>query len=116
MTLPAPPRAEPRPHSYERHGFTIEDPYAWLRDPGYPTVEDEQVLAYLKAENAYFEAAMAPHKALTDTLFEEMKGRIKEDDSSVPRADGPWEYYTEFKTGDQHPRFMRKPRTGAGDS
>ena len=51
----------------QRHGVTIEDPWAWLRDPGYPDVQDEDVLAYLKAENAYFEAAMAPHKALTDS-------------------------------------------------
>ncbi len=76
MTLPAPPRAEPRPYRYERHGHVIEDPFHWLRDPGYPTVEDEEVLAYLKAENAYFEAAMAPHRELLDTLFAEMKGRV----------------------------------------
>ena len=61
-TLPTPPRAEQRPFSYDRHGVTIEDPWAWLRDPGYPDVRDEEVLAYLKAENDYFEAAMAPHK------------------------------------------------------
>ena len=79
--LPPPPRAEQRPFSYTRHGVTIEDPWAWLRDPNYPDVQDEDVLAYLSAENDYFEAVMAPHKALTDQLFEEMKGRIKEDDS-----------------------------------
>jgi protease II len=50
ITLPAPPRAEPRPHSYERHGQTIEDPWHWLRDPNYPQVQDERVLAYLQAE------------------------------------------------------------------
>ena len=72
-TLPAPPKAEQRPYSYERHGIRIEDPYAWLRDKDYPKVDDEDVLSYLKAENAYFEAAMAPHKALTDELFEEMR-------------------------------------------
>src|SRR5687767_5814941 len=82
--LPAPPRAEQRPHSYQRHGYTIEDPYFWLKDQGYPKVDDADVLAYLKAENAYFEAAMKPHRPLVDTLFEEMKGRVKEDESSVP--------------------------------
>ena len=82
--LPAPPSAEQRPHSYTRHGVTIDDPWAWLRDPNYPDVQDEEVLAYLKAENAYFEAAMAPHAGLVETLFEEMKGRLKEDESSVP--------------------------------
>ena len=67
--LPPPPRADQRPHSYQRHGVTIEDPWHWLRDPKYPVVEDEGVLDYLKAENAYFEAAMAPHQALVDELF-----------------------------------------------
>src|SRR5688572_21877202 len=85
--LPAPPIADQRPYRFERHGVTIEDPYHWLRDPGYPKVENEEVLAYLKAENAYFEAVMAPHKALIETLFQEMKGRIKEDDRSVPVKD-----------------------------
>src|SRR3546814_5824053 len=50
--------------------------YAWLRDPGYPKVEDAAVLGYLKAENAYFEAAMAPHKPLIDTLFAEDRKRV----------------------------------------
>ena len=90
MTVPVPPRAEQRPFSYERHGVTILDPWHWLRDPGYPKVEDEDVLAYLRAENGYFEAAMAPHRPLIDTLFEEMKGRIREDESSVPIRDGDW--------------------------
>ena len=60
MTLPAPPRAEPRPSATNATADRIEDPYAWLRDPGYPEVKDEQVLDYLKAENAYFKAAWRP--------------------------------------------------------
>ncbi len=111
-TLPAPPRAEQRPFHYERHGVTIEDPWAWLRDKDYPNVQDEDVLAYLKAENAYFEAAMAPHKALTDELFEEMKARIKEDDSTVPLKDGDWLYWSEFKKGTQYRDWYRKPAVG----
>ena len=86
QNLPAPPRAEQRPYSYERHGIRVEDPYAWLRDKGYPNVDDADVLAYLRAENAYFEAAMKPHGELVETLFQEMKGRIKEDDSSPFRS------------------------------
>jgi oligopeptidase B len=112
MTLKAPPRAEPRPYRYERHGYTIEDPYAWLRDPGYPTVEDEKILAYLKAENAYFEAAMAPHSALVDSLFEEMKGRIKEDESSVPVRERGWLYWWAFRPGMQYRTWYRKPVAG----
>jgi oligopeptidase B len=115
MTLPAPPRAEPRPFSYERHGHTVEDPYAWLRDPGYPKVEDEDVLAYLKAENAFFEAAMAPHAALVETLFEEMKGRIKEDESSVPVRDGDWLYWWAFKPGAQYRTWYRKRADGGAE-
>ena len=46
-SLPAPPRAEQRPSSFERHGIRVEDPYAWLRDKGYPTVDDKDVLDYL---------------------------------------------------------------------
>ena len=106
--LPPPPRAEQRPHSFERHGVRIEDPYHWLRDPSYPKVDDADVLAYLKAENAYFEAAMAPHQPLIETLFQEMRGRIKEDDSSVPVKDGDHEYWWAFKPGAQYRTWYRR--------
>lgn len=107
--LPAPPEAEQRPHSYERHGVRVEDPYFWLKDQGYPKVDDVDVLAYLNAENAYFEAAMKPHEALVETLFEEMKGRIKEDDASVPAHDGDWLIRWAFQTGAQYRQWFRKP-------
>jgi oligopeptidase B len=113
--LPPPPRAEPRPYSYERHGYRVEDPYFWLKDQGYPKVDDEDVLAYLKAENAYFQAAMAPHEGLVETLFEEMKGRIKEDESSVPIRDGDWLYWWAFKPGAQYRTWYRRPATGGAD-
>jgi oligopeptidase B len=113
--LPSPPIAEQRPYSYERHGVTIEDPWAWLRDPGYPKVERPEVLDYLKAENAFFEAAMAPHQALIDSLFEEMKGRIKEDDRSVPVRDGDYLYWWAFETGAQYRRWFRRGVDGDGE-
>jgi oligopeptidase B len=113
--LPAPPQAEQRPYSYERHGVTIEDPWHWLRDPKYPQVDDPDVLAYLKAENAYFEAAMKPHQGLIDQLFEEMKGRIKEDDSSVPIRDGDFLYWWAFKPGAQYRTWYRKPAADGTD-
>ncbi|PSJ42289.1 S9 family peptidase [Allosphingosinicella deserti] len=113
--LPAPPKAEQRPHSYSRHGYTIEDPYFWLKDQGYPKVDDADVLAYLKAENAYFEAAMAPHQKLVTTLFEEMKGRLKEDESSVPARDGDYLYWWAFKPGAQYRTWYRKPVAGGAD-
>jgi oligopeptidase B len=113
--LPAPPRAEPRPYSYQRHGYTVEDPYFWLKDQSYPKVDDEDVLDYLKAENAYFEAAMKPHQELIDTLFQEMKGRIQEDESSVPVRDGDWLYWWAFKPGAQYRTWYRKPVAGGAD-
>jgi oligopeptidase B len=113
--LPPPPRAEQRPHSYERHGVKVEDPYAWLRDAGYPKVDDKDVLDYLKAENSYFEAAMKPHRPLVDTLFKEMRGRIKEDDASVPVKDGGFEYWWAFKPGAQYRTWYRRAAgQGAG--
>ena len=60
----APPIAEKREHTYTHHGITISDPYHWLKDQSYPTIDDEDVLDYVKAENAWFEARMAPQKAL----------------------------------------------------
>jgi oligopeptidase B len=115
MSLPPAPRAEPRPYSYERHGKRIEDPWHWLRDPGYPEVKDKDVLAYLEAENAYFEAAMAPRKALVETLFEEMKGRIKEDESSVPIRDGEWLYWWAFRPGTEYRSWYRRRVAGGPD-
>ena len=115
MTLPPPPAADRRHHEYTRHGVTIGDDWAWIRDPGYPNVTDEDVLSYLKSENAYFEAAMAPHKALVDTLFEEMKGRIKEDLSSVPAPDGPYDYWWAFSPGDQYRRWYRRLRDNGAE-
>lgn len=110
-----PPSAARRPHSFARHGITVEDPWAWLRDPGYPDVKDKDVLSYLEAENAFFEQAMEPHKRLTDALFAEMKGRIKEDDSSVPQKDGDYVYWRAFETGAQYRKWYRRPVAGGDD-
>ncbi|HKY79918.1 MAG TPA: S9 family peptidase, partial [Sphingobium sp.] len=107
-SLPIPAAAR-RPFSFTRHGVTVEDPWAWLRDPGYPEVKDKDVLAYLEAENAFFESAMAPRKALTDQLFQEMKGRIKEDDKSVPQKDGDYVYWRAFEIGGQYRKWYRRP-------
>ena len=115
MTMPTPPIAATRPHSFTAHGHTIEDSYAWLKDSNYPDVTDPDVLAYLEAENAYFEAVMAPHKPLVDRLYAEMKGRIKEDDSSVPQKDGDWLYWTSFETGGEYRKWWRRPVAGGPD-
>ncbi|RSY86028.1 S9 family peptidase [Sphingomonas koreensis] len=114
--LPKPPVAATRPYSFERHGVTIDDPWNWLRDPGYPNVTSEEVLAYLKEENAYYEAVMKPLKPLADTLFAEMRGRIKEDDATVPQKDGDWLYWTDFEQGGEYRRWWRKPVAGGEDA
>ena len=113
VTAPtSPPTAEKRDHSYTHHGITISDPYHWLKDQGYPVVDDEDILAYVKAENAWFETRMEPQKALVDELYEEMKARIKEDDSTVPQKDGDWLYWTEFEEGAEYRKWYRKPVAG----
>ncbi|MXZ28049.1 MAG: S9 family peptidase [Gammaproteobacteria bacterium] len=104
-----PPVADRRHHSYSHHGVTIEDPYHWLKDPGYPQVDDPHVLAYLEAENAYFESMMAPRGELVDTLFEEIKARQKPDDSGVPFKDGDWHYRWRFEEGGQYRIWQRWP-------
>ena len=114
-TALTPPVAEKRPHQSTHHGITLTDDYYWLKDQGYPKVDDAAVLAYLKAENAYFEAKMAPHQPLVETIFQEMKGRIKEDDSSVPQKDGNYIYWSKFDEGAQYKKHYRKAVAGGVD-
>ena len=110
--IAAPPVAEKREHSYTHHGITISDPYHWLKDQSYPVVDDEDVLDYVKAENAWFEQEMAGRKPLVEKLFEELKGRVKEDDSSVPQKDGDWLYWTEVAEGKEYRLWYRQPVAG----
>lgn len=110
-----PPIAEKRPHQYTVHGVTITDDYHWLRDQGYPKIENKEILAHLEKENAYFEAQMKPQEKLIETIFQEMKGRIKEDDSSVPQKDGDYIYWSKFDEGAQYRKHYRKPVKGGAD-
>lgn len=105
---PTPPVAAQKPHRASAHGKSWDDPWAWLRDPGYPQVDDPEILAYLNAENAYFTASMKPYDGLVEELFQEMKGRIKEDEKSVPQKDGAWVYWTEFEKGGQYKKWYRR--------
>ena len=114
--LPAAPVAEQRPYQTTLHGRTLSDPWHWLRDQSYPVIDDEDILDYVKAENAWFDAAMKPHEALVETLFQEMKGRIKEDDSSVPQKDGDWLYWVEFEEGAEYKKWYRRPAAGGGEA
>lgn len=112
---PKPPVAARRPHSSTHHGVTIEDPYFWLRDKSYPKVDDADVLDHLKAENAFFEAQIKPLAPLVETIFQEMKGRLKEDESSVPQKDGNYLYWRRFEAGAQYKQWMRKPVSGGAE-
>ncbi len=114
--LPKPAVAPKKPVSDTRHGITRTDDYAWMRAENWqamfkdPTLLDAELRRHLEAENAYMEAAMADTKELQKQLFAEMKGRIKEDDSSIPMKDGPFAYGTAFVTGGEQPRYFRIPR------
>lgn len=110
--LPDPPAAKRLPARRTVHGVALEDPYAWLRDPAYPEVSDPGILDYLKAENAYFDAVMRPQAQLSERIFQELKGRIEEDDESVPFDKGGWLYQWRFEAGAQYRRWYRKPADG----
>ena len=75
-----------------------------------PSVLDKNIRAHLEAENTYTQALMAETKDLQAAIFSEMKGRIKDDDSTVPAPDGPYEYGERYRPGDQHGLFFRFPR------
>ena len=92
-----------RPKEITQHGQTRVDDYFWMRDR-----EDPEVLDYLHAEQDYLEEIMQHTKPLQEQLFEEMKGRIKEDDASPPEKDGEYTYYTRYEPGKQYPLYCRK--------
>ncbi|MDA1074779.1 MAG: S9 family peptidase [Proteobacteria bacterium] len=105
----APPVAERRPHAATYHGITLEDSYHWLKDPDYPQVSDPDVLAYLKAENAYFEQQMEPLAPLIESLFTELKNRQVLDDSSVPWRANNFMYQWRYSPDAQYRTWWRKP-------
>jgi oligopeptidase B len=113
--MTAPPRARREPVFIEHHGDRREDPYAWLKDENWrevmrsPEVLRADIREYLEAENAYTRAVLEPTEALQQRLFAEMKGRIKEDDATVPDRDGSFTYYLRYTEGGQHPIFCRRP-------
>ena len=119
-TIVRPPLAEKRPHAETWHGHEKRDDYRWLKAENWQEVMHDPALLphdirdYLEAENAYHEAQMADTLGLQDKLFGELKGRIKEDDSSVPAPDGPFAYYSSFVAGGQHPLYARKARDMSG--
>ncbi|WMT75336.1 S9 family peptidase [Bradyrhizobium sp. Ash2021] len=112
------PVAPRRPHSFTTHGITVTDDYAWLKDARWqevlrdPSILDADIRKYLEAENDYTESLLGRTASLQKKLVKEMRGRIKEDDSSVPSPDGPYAYLRKFREGGQHELFGRCPRDG----
>ena len=117
-----PPRAARRPSIATWHSVELVDDYAWLKAANWqdvmrePAVLDPEIRAYLDAENAYCEGQLAETRGLQDDLFGEMRGRLKEDDSSVPAPDGPFAYYTGFVAGGQYPLVSRRARSGGDET
>jgi len=118
MTEAAAPAAARKPVSETHHGRTRTDDYAWLRADNWqqvmrePETLDAEIRAYLEAENAFTESSLASTRDLQAKLFAEIKGRIKEDDSSVPAPDGAFAYYSRWDAGAEYPLFCRQPRDG----
>ncbi|HET8736564.1 MAG TPA: S9 family peptidase [Pricia sp.] len=97
------PVAQKIPKKLEKHGDVRIDDYYWMRDR-----ENPEVIAHLDAENAYYNTLTAHTKTFQDSLFQEMKSRIKEDDASVPyKKNGYW-YITRYETGKEYPIYSRK--------
>jgi oligopeptidase B len=119
----SPPLAERRAHASRHHGIERNDPYNWLRAENWQQVMAEpetlpaDIRGYLEAENAYTKALLEePQAELVETIYREIRGRIKEDDSGVPSPDGPWAYNSRMLEGQQYPLVVRTPRDGGPES
>ena len=119
---PTAPTATRRPHATKLHGITVNDDYAWLKDENWqdvlrePAILKPDIRAYLEAENTYTDALLGHTGALQKKLVKEMRGRIKEDDSSVPSPDGAYAYFRKFREGGQHEMYGRMPRGGGAEA
>ena len=119
----APPIAERRQHAITQHGVTRDDPYAWLRADNWqevmqaPETLPADIRQYIESENAYFaEAFETPQSDLTETIYREIRGRIKEDDSGIASPDGPFAYNSRMLEGQQYPLIVRTPRDGGAET
>jgi oligopeptidase B len=121
VTRSKPPVAPRRPTKRLVHGETLTDDYAWLRDANWREVMRDpgrlnpEIRGYLEAENGYAEAWLGELDTLKRALVAEMRGRIKEDDSTVPARDGPFAYFVRYREGGQHPLLCRRASSGSDD-
>src|SRR6266576_2881048 len=98
-----PPVAAVRPHRFDEHGNVRNDQYYWLKERSNP-----EVIKYLEDENAYTKAAMAHTEPLQERLYEELKGRVLQNDQSVPFREGNYFYFTRLVEGKNYPIYARK--------
>ncbi|MEM1371188.1 MAG: S9 family peptidase, partial [Pseudomonadota bacterium] len=111
-----PPEAKIFRQTTTVHGQQLTDDYAWLRAENWqevmrkPQSLPDDIRAYLEAENSFTEATLTDTEPLQAKLFEEMKGRIKQDDSTVPEPDGEFAYFFRYQPGKQYPQICRQPR------
>lgn len=101
-----PPAPRKKPVVTKVHGRELIDNYSWMRDRG--DEKSPEIIDHLKAENAYTEAKMAPYEGFVDALYEEMLGRIKQTDMSVPYRYRDYWYSTKTIEGKQYPVFLRR--------
>ena len=114
------PYADPAPRAPEtsRHGIVLTDEFAWLKDPNWqrvmrdPGLLDPTIRKHLENENSYADDVLAATVPLQEALVAEMRGRIKEEDATVPAPDGAFSYFTRYRNGGQHPSVCREPRGG----
>ena len=118
MSQSSPPVAKKHVETIEQHGVNREDAYTWMRDENWqkvlqdPSILKSDIRDHLRAEVAYYDDQTKELDALRKTLIAEMRGRLKEDDSSVPVCDGPYAYGSRFETGGEYPLFIRTARDG----
>ncbi|MCZ4344832.1 S9 family peptidase [Devosia neptuniae] len=123
MTKTTPPVAARKSHVVTFHNIERDDPYHWLRAPNWqevmqkPETLDPEIRSYLDAENAYFDDAFGTRTSkLQDTIYKEIRGRIKEDDSGIPTPDGPFAYNSRMLEGKQYPQIVRTARDGGPEN
>ena len=108
-----PPFAEKKKTEITQHSYMRIDDYAWLKDDNWqqviqtPEVLSKDIRKYLEAENAYLEECLSDTKPLQEILFNELRGRIKEDDSTVPEKDSDYFYYNRYEENQQYPIYCR---------
>ncbi|MCB8820094.1 S9 family peptidase [Microvirga rosea] len=120
--LPPAPSIPAKDYYYNIHNTRIRDDYAWLKAENWkevlkdPAALSREIRQCLERENAYAAEVFRGTETLQDKLVAEMRGRIKEDDSSVPAPDGPYSYFTRYREGGQHPLIGRMRRDGSAET